>query len=62
MNLDRMTWNRQTYSILDWLGDIGGLLDIMIYMGYLMVYPVVSFTMNTTLMASFFRFKKGKLP
>ena len=27
MNLDVTIHNRKTYSLLDWLGDVGGLLD-----------------------------------
>ena len=31
MSLDRVNWNRQTYSLLDWLGDLGGLADALFY-------------------------------
>ena len=57
-----MVWTRQTYSLLDWLGDLGGLLDILFYIGAALVEPVAHFTLNTTLMTSFFRFKKSKPP
>ena len=59
MSLDSMMWSRQTYSILDWLGDIGGLLEIMFYIGSVLVEPVANFTLHTTMMASFFRYKQG---
>lgn len=52
-----MVWTRQTYSLLDWLGDLGGLLDILYYIGLALVEPVASFTVNTKLMTSFFRYK-----
>ena len=28
-NMDLSAYNRQTYSLLDWLGDIGGLMDAL---------------------------------
>ena len=31
--------NRQTYSILDWLGDCGGLLDALFTIGELLAGP-----------------------
>ena len=31
MHGDRVNWNRQTYSLLDWLGDLGGLTDGLNY-------------------------------
>ena len=55
-----MIWARQTYSLLDWLGDLGGLLDIMFYIGRAFVSPVANYTLYTTMMASFFRYKTGE--
>ena len=46
MNLDKTNWNRQTYSLLDWLGDLGGLLDIMLHIGHVLVHPVAFFTLK----------------
>ena len=37
MSMDQMNWTRSTYSILDWLGDLGGLLDILLKIGELLV-------------------------
>ena len=31
MSSERVNWNRQTYSLLDWLGDLGGLADALYY-------------------------------
>ena len=57
MSLDVMNWNRQTYSLLDWLGDTGGLLEILLHIGHTMMMPIASFTLKKTLMTSFFRYK-----
>ena len=57
MSLDVKNWTRQTYSLLDWLGDLGGLLDVLLHMGRIMVFPVSSFTLKNLLMSSFFRYR-----
>ena len=35
--------NRQTYNLLEWLGDIGGLLDAMLFIAQLALWPVYNF-------------------
>ena len=32
MHSDLTQWNRQTYSLLDWLGDLGGLTEALVFM------------------------------
>ena len=32
MNYDMVVTSRQTYSLLDWLGDVGGLTDALFYL------------------------------
>ena len=61
MSYDVLKWNRQTYSLLDWLGDLGGLLDILLHIGRILVLPISSFTLKQTLMSALFRFKHSKL-
>lgn len=39
LNQDVMRWSRQTYSLLDFLGDIGGLFDCLIFIGWAIVDP-----------------------
>ena len=36
-NKDINQINRQTYSLLDWLGDAGGLLDALFFIGEMIV-------------------------
>ena len=60
LSLNQMVWTRQTYHLLDWLGDLGGLLDILYYIGRVLVEPIARFTLQSTLMVSLFRFKQGK--
>ena len=47
---------RQTYSLLDWLGDIGGLLDALRYTVQLLMLPYVGYTSKTFLMTRLFQF------
>lgn len=37
MSLDLVTWGRQTYNLLDWLGDLGGLFDALRYIAETLV-------------------------
>ena len=37
MSMNQMNWTRSTYSLLDWLGDLGGLLDILLKIGEFVV-------------------------
>ena len=45
VNLDLYNVSRQTYSLLDWLGDVGGLLDILLHMGSALVLPIATFNL-----------------
>ena len=40
LNKDLLQTNRQTYSLLDLLGDCGGLMDILIFIGAIFVNPI----------------------
>mmetsp|Transcript_12545 Transcript_12545/g.16084 ORF Transcript_12545/g.16084 Transcript_12545/m.16084 type:complete len:135 (+) Transcript_12545:869-1273(+) len=59
MKLDKLNWQRATYSLLDWLGDLGGLLDILLHIGQVLIEPVAMFTLQASLMTNFFRFKES---
>ena len=37
--MDELKIERQTYSALEWLGDIGGLFDMLKLLGYMLVIP-----------------------
>ena len=49
--------NRQTYNLLEWLGDIGGLLDAMLFIAQLALWPVYNFNVTNHLMKRLFRKK-----
>ena len=56
-----LQWNRQTYSVLDFLGDLGGLLDALRLIGEAFIAPFSQFALKVTLMASvFYKSLSGK--
>ena len=57
---DIIKWNRQTYSVLDFLGDIGGLFEALQYMGTAVVAPFSSFALKVSLMVGLFTPMKAK--
>ena len=50
---------RETYSLLDWLGDIGGLLEALMIISGVFVGPVVAFTLKEELLSSIFRYVRS---
>ena len=41
---------RQTYSLLDLLGDVGGLFDALKLIGGVLMFPFVQFSLRMTLL------------
>ena len=58
LNLDSNIINRQTYSVLDWLGDIGGLNGILLTIAEISIAPFASFELSRYLLLNFFRTQK----
>ena len=50
---------RQTYSALEWLGDIGGLIDGLRLIVLFIVAPLASFTLRVELVSSVFHYLKS---
>ena len=49
--------DRETYSLLDWLGDCGGLLDALYVIGSVLAAPFASFALNNKLISTMVRQK-----
>ena len=49
LSKDFMQTNRQTYSLLDLLGDCGGLMDCLLFLGRLLTGPVALYTAQSRL-------------
>ena len=58
--MDQNVTERQTYSFLEWLGDIGGLYDALRLIGLLMMSPFSSFFLKSELLSQVFRFTESK--
>lgn len=54
---DRNLINRSTYSLLDWLGDLGGLLDALYLFGFVMIHPIARFAVDSKILSSLFRYR-----
>ena len=54
LNPDKVEYERHTYSLLEWLGDIGGLYDALGHIGTLFVRPVAMFALNSAMLSSIF--------
>ena len=61
MSLDKFVINRESYSMLDWLGDLGGLFDALKIICQILVYPVSTFSLQATLMSKLFRQRPSDL-
>ena len=49
VSADKVTINRTTYSLLDWLGDLGGLTDALFLILNFMLSPFRSFNLKSAL-------------
>ena len=55
LSLHEAKIERQTYSFLEWLGDIGGLFDALRYIGLFFVSPVARYYLKVELLTQNFR-------
>ena len=58
MSLDLVTWERSTYSLLDYLGDLGGLFDALWYIARFIVKPFSAIHLYATMLTTFFRLQE----
>ena len=54
------TVERQTYSILEWLGDVGGLFEGLNGIGFFLVAPIATYAMRMEILTTTFSFAKSK--
>ena len=57
VSFDSYVTERETYNLLDWLGDIGGLCDALVYMSEMLILPLSVYTLKAELLSSLFRRK-----
>ena len=60
LTMDQNKIERQTYSFLEWLGDIGGLFDALRIIGVLLMAPFTAFQVKAELLSQVFRFTESK--
>jgi len=47
VSLDSQITERVTYSLLDWLGDVGGLFDALRYIGSFLITPLATYSLKS---------------
>ena len=57
LNQDTKVTSRQTYSLLEWLGDVGGLADALYIIGYIMLGEIELACLKDYLLTKIFRLK-----
>jgi len=55
LNPDVLSYERQTYSLLDWVGDIGGLYDGLRLLGSFIIAPFAIYSLQVELVSTIFR-------
>ena len=64
MSLDTKTYSRSVYSILDFLGDVGGLLSILLPIGWALIAlldVLFNLTLNSYIITKVFFDRKNSL-
>ena len=56
LTLDQIVIERQTYNILEWLGDVGGLFDMLRLLGKFFISPLAAFALKVELLTQAFLF------
>ena len=58
--MDLKNYSRETYGFLDYLGDLGGLIDILLMLAKFIVGPFASYRLQAALLSTLFRFAESK--
>ena len=56
LSQDESKIERQTYSFLEWLGEVGGLFEISKVIGFFIVLPFSSYRIKSELLSAIFRY------
>ena len=54
--------NRTAYSVLDWLGDWGGLMDALLFVSHAFMAPISALALQSSLSSSLVRFQRSAPP
>ena len=57
---DQLLIDRSTYSFLDWLGDVGGLLGALMSIGAFITKPISTFTLDAMLLTNVFMWRASQ--
>ena len=48
--LEKITYERYTYSFLEWIGDVGGVADGLYFSGFFLMQPFAIFAVKAELL------------
>ena len=54
--INLVSLNRTAYSVLDWLGDWGGLMDALLFVSHALMAPISTLALQSSLASSLVRF------
>lgn len=57
LSQDYTTIERQTYNVLEWLGDVGGLFDGFVLIARYLIAPIATYAIKTELLSAAFAAK-----
>lgn len=60
LSMDQKNWSISTYRLLDWLSEVGGLFNTLLYVTKVLVGPMAGYTLRSTLVSNLFRYKKSR--
>ena len=55
MSLDELTHSRVVYNLLDYLGDVGGCLDALKYLGTFLVWVLTGDSLSNFIVSKLFK-------
>ena len=62
MSLDELTHSRTVYNLLDYLGDVGGCLDALIYLGTFLVWILTGDSLSNFIISKLFKYDDSPEP
>ena len=62
LGVSKIIWSRQTYSLLDFLGDLGGLFDALKLIVANLLRPLAGFALNLSVISGVYTSLKQQMP
>ena len=60
LSFDTVITNRETYDFLEYLGDLGGLLEALMWFGNVVMFPIITYYVRNAVASQIFLYKPKK--